>query len=401
MTEDTKKRNIWLVNLFLGFTIYILSGSVFMTTIPEIRNIILVGVVVLLPKFFSRYMLEKDLAFITGLILFCFIMISIGSMHGDNTNTCLMLAFVYLFSYGIALRFPFQEFVDTYIKLITIISIIDLFLYLILQFVGDYSFFPEVKNSNFVTYRIGYIFNYISHQQMRNCGVFWEPGLYATMLVIAFILELVFMEKKSVMRIILYHACIITTLSAAGLVLMLFGDLLLLNDFLLKTQKHKYSNYVVFFVLFFILIGLLANSDNILNCLGLGQSQFYGKLLTGNISDSMRVNAIKRDWELFSSSPLFGVGIGNAYRNALNVDDTATTFFAMAEFGIIGLLPTAVLIVSVMRLRNDFIQKIIMLVCFLFCLNKEPHSNIVMIWILTSYFCIIGRYEDENPDQSQ
>ena len=179
---------------------------------------------------------------------------------------------------------------------------------------------------------------------------------------------------------------------------------MLLNEFLKKTQRHRYTNYIVFYFLFIILIGLLFNSDNILNALGLGQSQFYGKLLTGNISDSMRVNAIKRDWGLFSSSPLFGVGIGKAYRNALNVDDTATTLFAMAEFGIIGLVPTLVLVLSVLKLRIDYIQKIIMLVCLLFCLNKEPHSNIVIIWILTGYFSILGRYgyeEFEGEDKAE
>lgn len=396
MTENIKKKNIWLVDLFLGITVYILSGSIFMTTNPGIRNIILVGVAIMLPSFFSRYMLKKDLAFITGLFLFCSGIIVIGSMHGDNINTCLMLSCVYLFSYGIALRFSFNEFVAVYIRCVTIISSIDLVLYLVLQYVGDYSFFPIVQNTNFVTYRMGYIFNYISHQQMRNCGVFWEPGLYATILVIAFILELVFVEKKSTMRIILYHVCIITTLSAAGLVLMLLGDLLLLNEFLKKVQRHRYTNYIVFFFLFIILVGLLFNSDNILNALGLGQSQFYGKLLTGNISDSMRVNAIKRDWGLFSSSPLFGVGVGAAYRNALNVDDTATTLFAMAEFGIIGLVPTLVLVLSVLKLRIDYIQKIIVLVCLLFCLNKEPHSNIVIIWILTGFFSILGRNRHED-----
>jgi len=169
-------------------------------------------------------------------------------------------------------------------------------------------------------------------------------------------------------------------------VLILFCDLILLNKFISTFSTNKAVNYCVFFVVYALLLTLFINLDTVLTTTGLAQQRVYAKLLSDNMGSSARMQAFTRNWSLFCQNPIWGMGIGKAYSAVANFSDTSTTTFMMVEFGIIGVLPTAFVIKSIIGLRKELIVNISVITIFLCILNKEPHMRIAIIWIIAFYF---------------
>ena len=118
---------------------------------------------------------------------------------------------------GISIKYNFKDVCKIFVNVMTLISIISLVGYFLINYTDILSFLPIIKNRNNVAYAIGYIFNYITIIPERNCGIFWEPGVFATFLIVAILFETCFKQKKAnPLKIILFIVCIITTRSTAG-----------------------------------------------------------------------------------------------------------------------------------------------------------------------------------------
>ena len=363
---------------------YILSGSPYMTVYSNIRNIIYIGILLLVLSLNLRIRNKTEIENETILISLCLICIIIGLIHNEAImlyiSLCATFVFSYLFSKACSMKYFVKIFQEIFIR----ISIVDLLFYFVLQYIGQFSAFPEIVNSNGVVYKIGFIFNYMKNVPIRNCGVFWEPGLYATAIIISLLFEYIFVERMSYFRIIVLHICMFTTFSSAGIVLLLICDLLLLKEILYKFMEKRIA-IVVLSVFLVALVILLLNSDSVLIALGLNNHEFYYKLMSSNTKNSSRVLAISHNMELFRTNPLLGAGIVKSYANTHLVEDTSTTTFMMSELGIIGVIPTIGIIYSVFKQHISYIEKIIIVVMLLIIINKEPHMNLVLIWTLMFY----------------
>lgn len=363
---------------------YIFSGSPYMTVYSNIRNIIYLGILLLVFLLNLRIRNKDELENETILILLCLLCIIIGLIHNEAImlyiSLCATFVFSYLFSKACSMRYFIKIFQEIFIR----ISIVDLFFYFALQYIGQFSLFPEIVNSNGVIYKIGFIFNYMKNVPIRNCGIFWEPGLYATTIIISLLFEYIFVERMSYFRIVVLHICMFTTFSSAGIILLLLCDLLLLKEILYKFIKKRIAVAVLSIFLVALVI-LLLNSDSVLIALGLNNHEFYYRLMSSNTKNSSRALAISHNMELFRKNPFFGVGIVKAYANAHLVEDTSTTTFMMSEIGIIGFIPTIGIIYSVFKQHISYIEKIIIVVMLLIIINKEPHMNLVLIWTLMFY----------------
>lgn len=363
---------------------YILSGSPYMTVYSNIRNIIYLGILLLVSSLNLRIRNKAEIENETILILACLTCFIIGLIHNEAImpyiSLCAIFVFSYLFSKACSMKYFIKIFQEIFIR----ISIIDLCFYFVLQYVGQFSGFPEIINSNGVVYKIGIIFNYMKNVPIRNCGIFWEPGLYATAIIISLLFEYIFVEKMSYFRIVVLHICMFTTFSSAGIVLLLICDLLLLKEVLYKFIEKRIA-IVVLGMFLGVLVILMLNSDSILIALGLNNHEFYYKLMSSNTKNSSRVLAISHNIELFRTNPFFGVGIVKSYANTHLVEDTSTTTFMMSEIGIIGIIPTIGIIYSVFKQHISYIEKIIIVSILLIIINKEPHMNLVLIWTLMFY----------------
>jgi hypothetical protein len=166
------------------------------------------------------------------------------------------------------------------------------------------------------------------------------------MIILSFVMDLTFEKEVPFWRALIYHICIFTTASSAGIVLILFCDLLLLNRFMDSISNRKVLKYCVFFIVYMLLLLLFVNLDTFLTLTGLAQQRAYAKLLSDNMGSSARMQALIKNWNLFVQNPIIGSGISNAYRLASNFSDTSTTTFMMVEFGVVGALPTVFVVKS-------------------------------------------------------
>lgn len=166
-------------------------------------------------QYYKKYKIDKFMLLFLALI---FMVINTYIISGfTNTYTYLYYITSIIIGFGISIKYNFKDVVNVFLNLMTVISIISLIGYILLNYTNTLKFLPIMSNINDISYGVGYIFNYITIIPERNCGIFWEPGLFASFLIASIILEVCFKEKKiSLFRMILFIICIVTTKSAAG-----------------------------------------------------------------------------------------------------------------------------------------------------------------------------------------
>ena len=212
----------------------------------NIKNLTISIIIVILLIINSGYALYtiKDYAVYVNIVLCFFIMIPIINYYKKNKIDkfllmAIALIFIVIITYivsgftatnvylyyitsifvglGISIKYNFKDVCKIFVNVMTLISIISLVGYFLINYTDILSFLPIIKNRNNVAYAIGYIFNYITIIPERNCGIFWEPGVFATFLIVAILFETCFKQKKAnPLKIILFIVCIITTRSTAG-----------------------------------------------------------------------------------------------------------------------------------------------------------------------------------------
>ena len=369
--------------------LYVLSGSTYITLLPSLYWLAVPGMLLMVPTIlyymlgsFSKAGLRRGL-FAYGFAAF---VLASGLVRRDSMGPYFRIALVFLFAYYFTQEFRFSDFRKLYTGFTAAICLIDTGFYFVLQKTGGFSFFPVVTNSNGAGYHIGVLFNYMESHPERNTGIYWEPGLFATMIVLAFVLELLYEERISPWRAVIYHVCIFTTASSAGVVLMLLCDLILLNRLLNRFSDIGPIKYFFFVLLYLLLLAMLFYLDTVLTMTGLTKYRAFAKLLSGNIGGSARLEALVKNWGLFLQHPAAGIGIGEAYRSAANFSDTSTTTFMMVEFGIMGLLPTVFVLRGILGLKRELFENLNLITIFLCILNKEPHMRIAILWVLAFYF---------------
>lgn len=128
------------------------------------------------------------------------------------------------------------------------------------------------------------------------------------------------------------------------------------------------------------------------------------RLSLDNINDESRIQAIKYNLEVFSTSPVFGVGIQEAINKIKYVADTSTSTYLLSIFGIFGGMYTLYWIIGILNIKNkNFIVRIFLLLIVLLILNKEPHQNILLTWCfmffgLKNALKKEGKYSDKKDD---
>lgn len=385
------KKSVYNNKIFIALctlAIIINSGNMVITMNPNLQYMNILFSFIFIIPIINEYRSGKLNIFrISLLTLLIMVMITFVSTGLSNPAYYFMFMFNVLFAFGFVVIYEFEDFARIFLKIMIIVSIISLFGYFLSNNTNVLDILPLKNNTNGVTYRVGYIFNYITIIPERNCGMFWEPGLFATFLNIALVFELSFMKKKpSVFRITLFVICILTTKSSAGYALLLFIFILvMLNKDKSKIKSNLY--YIIIFILFLLSILIIFNYSAILESTGLSQNYMVQKLVFENLQDSSRYLAVKHNLSMFFSNPIFGVGIVESVKNIKYVADTSTTTYFMSIFGILGFQYTFYWVYGIMKNKEKTIfANIIILTIFIMIINKEPHGGIIFTWCIMFYF---------------
>lgn len=374
------------IHILLAIIIILTSGHALYTIYPSISYLPSIAAIVLL---FCSIASRKNIALYPTLMLISFVipMFFTAILGGSGTIIFyLVLILNIIFAYEITNIISFQKFVEAYLRLMTGVSVIALIGYLLYNYTDLLSFLPRMFNSNDREYAIGVIFNVLIKNPDRNCGLFWEPGLFATALTFAMVFEILFKQKPiSKMRLVLFVVCYITANSSAGFILLFLCIwLLFVRNVSLDREKIVKSVFSIVISIAFIFIML--NLDDIISSTALVNNDYVSKLLSDNIKDSTRYLALGHNLMIFAEHPIFGAGITYVNQNMMHVADTTTVTHMMSVFGLVGIWYAISWFFGVYRIKNiNFVAKTVLIVIIMLVLNKEPHLQFTFTWCLLFY----------------
>ena len=342
-----------IVNIFFCLFIVLFSGHAFQTTALASKYLF-VGVGIIAFIFISNSFFKKALTTLEICVLLFFLMIICTFLTELGKSAIIYLTYIshIVIAYLAVTRFSFDKIVEIFLKIMMCVTIISLIGYFLVNNTNILSNLPSIYNTNDVEYKTAIIFNYIPAVSDRNCGMFWEPGIFATYLSISLIFELVFKRgKTSFFRIIIFSLGIITANSSAGFALLPLCLLLIL------TKKHKNKNLNLFFnlltvILIFVIIFAYFNLESLLQNSPLANNEYVQKLLLENMESQSRVQALEHNMNIFFDFPIFGAGISYVSEHMQFVADTSTTTYLLSAFGILGALYTIFWAYGIFRQKN-------------------------------------------------
>lgn len=338
--------------------------------------------------------------FIFTIVFLIFVLVSfaINNDRIANINTYLDICFVLVVSLLFSSRISYKQIAKYFNLVLLIVSVLSLFLYGMVC-IGRYSF----ATSSFLIGTLRYdnysFLNLFYNEKMheiggspRFCSIFWEPGVYASFLLIAIVNEILF-KKTRLCNIIIFTICLILTKSTASYVLFPFLIILFISN-KIKQRKIKlplivgiYALVVIFF------IPLFFGSDFLIKLFPTIFEKF-----SGSVSLTSRILSPYYYFQTFvcnAKTIFFGMGgvSANDYYYSLAeaskglVDSgTSTSAYLLASYGFLGIFITILPLVGIaFNKRWDVPTKIAIAILFVFIFNKENHSSILFS-ILISYY---------------
>lgn len=297
---------------------------------------------------------------------------------------------VLLIGYYLVRCFSFAYLRRAYTYLICFVAVVSLIGSLLWYIGVDVTLWGTITNVNGANYANDIIFTHNTdlYAAYRNYGLFWEPGVFATALIIGMLLQ-IFEETPSLKVIGLLMLTVLTTQSAAGYILLLptFGALIL-RDRAITIRSAIVRLIVILFIMFIFVFW-----NNIAFILAEKMPWFATKVFsdTGIISiNTERTSSPLVCLDIFSRYPVFGsglVGFNLEYQSTMGVyateSLTSTTFYMLATFGILGSLYTIAWVYGVFNQRGiSLTSRMLMLITIMLFLNKEPHSSMLITWCL-------------------
>lgn len=394
------KANNKVVVLLVALVVIFCSGHAFQTIFTFHTKIILVaGVIALLLELLRVKDMKLGKSQIALTLFALMVIVTFIAYRGQGSTFYFRLACFILAGFGLAQMYSFKQIARCHVTLMTVVTMVALVGYALVQNTTILKALPKYTNLNDVEYRVAVIFNYIPEVADRNCGMFWEPGLFATHLIIATVFEIMFSKKPSIWRLAIFSAGIVTANSAAGFALLLLCLMLL---FVKRVNLSKNLLSTIIGVIALILgIAVILNFDALLAQTGLGNNQYMSKLSSDSVMDSSRMSAIEHNVEQFFASPIFGIGFSAAFANSRHVSDTSTSTYLLSVFGILGALYTAYWAYGIFKQpKVNILAKILLFVIALVILNKEPHFENLMTWCIL-FALIRGDYSDIDVEEKK
>lgn len=321
------------------------------------------------------------------LLLIAGIFLSIvANLNSSNLLSGGRVLVTLLCSYLLIQQISIKEFSKYLCGTIKILIILSIILYFIVGFGID---LPRLSSKS------GDYLDLIIITQKPNAerimGPFWEPGVFASIIVFAMILDyFIAGNKVKVLDFIIYMLGIYFTKSTAGILIFLF-----IVVGLLWNKKKNHSGFASFiFILTICLIAIFYQV--IFEWLAELSPELFGKLVeTESETTSTRINGPLINLEVFLDKPFFGWGFTDSSTEILDrmsftgvnkvVAQTSTSTQIMAAIGFLGLFYTIAFLAPIFSGKKlsklCFETKAIIAVCLLLIVNKEPHIFIVLTWM--------------------
>jgi hypothetical protein len=162
-----------------------------------------------------------------------------------------------------------------------------------------------------------FIFTIVPIHVIRNCGFAWEPGGFATMLVMTFFINLFNIgEPLTSKRNIVFFIAILTTQSTMGLLSMLIPLSLVLRDFIMQNRTTQQLSVVIIPMVFMVFAALFTQVDFLyekmvkeITELDIEMNDMEKARIENNTIAVSRSMSVIIDMRTIKKYPLFGLGV--------------------------------------------------------------------------------------------
>ncbi len=199
-----------------------------------------------------------------------------------------------------------DSFSRAYIKVSNIIMIYSLCVWIAV--ILGFTPITEVDNMAGATVKVAYLCTFFSDNfgvMLRNGCIFREPGVFMVFINIAFILEIIYLRNRlNIMKLALYVGCMFTTLSTAGLIIILG-----IYTYYIYVQKTKFLGMAIPIVFMGICMYFLIDSEELIG-------DIFGKFDNGMNSASFvgRITSLTIPAMIILHNPILGIG-AEMFRN--------------------------------------------------------------------------------------
>ena len=184
----------------------------------------------------------------------------------------------------------------------------------------------------------------------RNIGTFWEPGLFATFILIAIILELWNKNKTSKLTILIFLITLYTTKSTYGYLMLVPISFELLTKVLNKRFSFSLTIFLITIVVF-----LNYKLNDFISWLVQINPRLFSKLIDESNSFNARIESPLTNLRIFENNYLFGAGLGNTenlFSNMTIGAQTSTSTYFLAAFGFLGIAYTLLFIYGILSYKE-------------------------------------------------
>lgn len=389
-----------ILDIVVFILVLLWSGSPYQTIFPVISYLQIPVACILLFLILTKNKGKYKTTFYSVSILVFSLMILltwVAHLFASPLSYLREVCFIFL-AFALTRLYNFKDVVKLYVNVMTFVAIVSLVGHLLVNNTQVLSFLPQMTNVNNIEYGIGVIFNYLIEFPERNCGIFWEPGIYASFLSIAIIFEICFnTQRKDYRRLILFFFTLVTTSSSAGMVLILLCATILFMNINEKTKKN-WINGIWGLLLMILLAIVVFNFDSIiLMMLKIVDNLYLEKLLSYNIVGNARYLGLVHNLKIFFEYPLFGAGLDEVAVRMDHVADISTSTYLMSIYGLLGAFYTISWIRGILgQKRLAWYTRILFIAVIMIIVNKETHTLIIFSWMLMFYFL-----KQENVDEGE
>jgi len=284
--------------------------------------------------------------------------------------------------------FSFNEFCSAYRHFFPFLCLLSLLVFLSSRIAGivpkSFIFYENYS----VRYSFFFFDSFLQHYISKNQAVFWEPGIFASFILIGLIIELFFnKEKTNWFYVLIEVIALITTKSLAGY--LLFLPLIVCWVAQKNNSRWVQVLCITIFLAFF-------SSILFFNELQSFFFKFFPALYEKGSSLTTRLLSLPIDFEVWKTSPLFGVGTEHFYQivpelaagkySGVFDASVSTTGYYIAVFGLVGFVLFFAYLAGILSMRGQKIAvRIGLLLISFIIINKETHIDDTIFWSLFFY----------------
>ena len=279
-------------------------------------------------------------------------------------------------------------------RILYVITIYSLILYFVRLFSPQLiSFFPAIQNTmslSFYNAVFCVIPSWGGDSTIRLWGPFREPGVYQMYINLAMLFYIKLNNKLSFKRAAVYILALFLTYSTTGYIVLLIT--LLYFVFENDVAVNKWQKKLLVFLIFLSLI-IISLSTNLFTY----DSFVFGKLFDEDSHSSVaRFASIYGNFSIFSTSPIFGVGITklsdlfvNYCNNNYGIANTSNTATIMVQFAVFGFTYGTLWLLCFLSFFKSFSNKTITAFCIclagIISFSGENITENILVYILLGY----------------